>query len=351
MMMKVVHLPIYCTDAYQPLLMKSLASHGVIAIDGGGGGNFFRTGLFRWKAEIYHFHWLHPYLLQKTRISSVLRATRFLVEVALLKLSGARVVWTVHNLVNHDHRFTALERFYSRLFVRLANGIIVHSQVAFHAVKKSFNPGRRLLTAVIPQGSYIGYYPNSMSRDECRTRLGLKKDGLIFLFFGRIEAYKGVPDLIVSFKQLTISGHLLIVGSISDAELLKRLEKLIGAAPNIHLCEGFVPEDMVQIYFNASDVFVYPVHNILNSGSISLAMSFGLPCIAPNRGALLELLGHVGGIIYDPDEPNGLRKALQLAVQRESELHLIGRSNLERAKSWTWDMVAERTVELYRKCL
>ena len=49
--MKVVHLPIYCTDAYQPLLMKSLASHGVIAINGGGGGNFFRTGLFRLPAQ------------------------------------------------------------------------------------------------------------------------------------------------------------------------------------------------------------------------------------------------------------------------------------------------------------
>jgi beta-1,4-mannosyltransferase len=347
----VVHLPVYEENPYQPLLMESLSTYGVVATSGGGGGNFFRTALLKWRADILHFHWLHPYLLRNGYFLSALRATRFIFEVALLRMSGSRIVWTVHNLVNHERRFPTLERFYTRLFAWLADGIIVHSRHALRAAEGSFKFRKGTVKAIIPQGSYYGHYPNKMTREESRVRLGLGADEMVFLFLGHIRPYKGVLELIGCFKQLPGNARLLIVGRACNAQSLKPLSEAMDGAHNIRLCEGFVPNDALEIYLNAADVFVLPVCSIFNSGSILLAMSFGLPCIAPRLGGLPETLREDGGILYDPTQPDGLRAALQLAIRRKSELSQSGRANLQRAKNWTWDQVADRTAAVYSQCL
>jgi glycosyltransferase involved in cell wall biosynthesis len=331
--------------------MNGLKAQGVVTLDGGGGGNFFRTALFKWQADILHFHWLHPYLLRRGRLASMIRATRFLAEVALLRLSGARIVWTVHNLVNHDQHLPGVERFFTRRFARMTNGIIVHSQDSLQAAQAAFQFAGGTLKAAIPQGSYAGHYPNEMTRAECRAKLQVDEDALVFLFLGRIEPYKGVTELIDCFKKIPGNVQLLIAGRVSGVGSLEQLRSAIDGAQNIRLFDRFIPDNELQIYFNAADVYVYPVRGILNSGSISLAMSFGLPCIAPRLGGISEMLGEDGGILFDPEQPNGLLDALKEAPQRRVELASIGRRNLARAREWTWEMVARRTRELYDECL
>jgi glycosyltransferase involved in cell wall biosynthesis len=190
-----------------------------------------------------------------------------------------------------------------------------------------------------------------MSREECRATLEIKLNELVFLFLGCIKPYKGVAELIRCFKQVPGDVRLLIAGRVYSSKLLKLLNEAMDGAPNIRLYDGFVPDNALQIYFNAADVYVLPVRDILNSGSISLAMSFGLPCIAPRLGGLPDTLGEDGGILYDPAQPEGLLGALQLAVQRRNELSQSGRQNFQRAKQWTFDEVADRTLEVYRQCL
>jgi glycosyltransferase involved in cell wall biosynthesis len=349
--LRVVHLPVFSENAYQPLLMNCLVERGLQVIDGGGGGNFIRTALFRWKADLYHFHWLHPYLLRTKRLPSLLRATRFLMEVLVIRVSGARIVWTVHNLVNHEGRFPTIERLYSSLVARLADGIIVHSERAQDEVRRAYRLPGRTPVAVIPQGSYVERYPNQMPREECRSRLALPPDEFVFLFLGRIEPYKGVLDLIRCFRQLTGGSRLLLAGRISDPALLELLHKEMQGAANIKLDPGFVTDDTLQTYFNAADVFVFPVREILNSSSISLAMSFGLPCIAPAVGGIREMVGDSGGILYDPAEPRGLLNAMESAIERRNELPVVGRRSLLRARENTWSSVAVRTAAFYRSVM
>ena len=128
--MTIVHLPVYQDNPYQRLLIGAQRKLGLEVIDGGGGGNFFRTALVRWKADILHFHWLHPYMIRPSTAGTVLRSLRLLVELSLLTIAGQRIVWTVHNLKNHDNRHVRLERWFTRCFARLASAIIAHSQTA-----------------------------------------------------------------------------------------------------------------------------------------------------------------------------------------------------------------------------
>src|SRR6266478_3025797 len=128
--MRVVHLPVYEDNPYQRLLMNAQNELGVETINGGGGGNFFRSALFRWKADILHFHWLHPYMIRPSALGTLLRSARLLIELSILKLFGLRIVWTVHNLSNHSGQHLVLERWFTKRFARMPAAIIAHSRLA-----------------------------------------------------------------------------------------------------------------------------------------------------------------------------------------------------------------------------
>jgi len=59
---------------------------------------------------------------------------------------------------------------------------------------------------------------------------------------------------------------------------------------------------------NACDVVVFPYQEILTSGAVILAMSFGRACVAPRLGCIQDVLDDKGAFIYEPSNKAGLFK-------------------------------------------
>lgn len=114
---------------------------------------------------------------------------------------------------------------------------------------------------------------------------------------------------------------------------------------------GLVPEEKIHIYMNACDVVVFPYQNILTSGAVILAMSFGKACVAPIIKCIIETLDQSGVFLYRPQTKDGLAKALQQANLKKSELHIMGEYNLNITKQWNWGYIAEVTTKVYSACL
>jgi beta-1,4-mannosyltransferase len=345
---RVVHLPVYQDNAYQRLLMDAQRQLGLETIDGGGGGNFFRTALMRWEAEILHFHWLHPYMIRPSTLGTVLRSTRLLIELSILKFFGQRIVWTVHNLKNHDNRHVHLERWFTKRFARLASTIIAHSQAAAAQIGSAFTINDPSRIHIVPHGNYIGCYPNQISRGEAREKLGLDPELVVFLFLGRIQSYKNVLELIREFKKLPTDLSLLIAGPASDAKLEQTIRDEIGTARNIIFHPGFVVKDRIQIYMNACDAVVLPYREVFTSGAMMLAMSFGRACVAPRLSGMLDFLDSEGAFLYEPDQPGGLGQAIRAAAANRNKLRDMGNHNLAKIADNDWNGVARRTVEIYK---
>jgi beta-1,4-mannosyltransferase len=345
--MRVVHLPVYHDNPYQRLLMDAQRKLGLDVIEGGGGGNFFRTALRRWRADILHFHWLHPYMIRRSAVGTALRSMRLLAELQILKAGGQRVIWTVHNLKNHDNRHVGLERLFTKQFSKLASAIITHTESARQRVKTTFeisNPG---IIQVVPHGSYIGYYPNEISKAAAREQLGLSSDSVVFLFVGRIERYKELPALIREFKTVPKHLKLVIAGRPADMQIQEDIEKAIDGAQNIALQPRFVADDQIQVYMNACDVVVLPYADVLTSGAAILAMSFARACVAPEVDGTHEMLDSRGTITYNPSQPGALAHAIGDASLDKARLMEMGSYNLDKISSYHWDEVARRTVEIY----
>jgi glycosyltransferase involved in cell wall biosynthesis len=266
----------------------------------------------------------------------------------VVKALGIKVVWTVHNLSNHDKIKPRYEIFVNRFLVRLYDQLIVHCSFAREAVIQMYNLPDHLADRiqVIPHGHFIDCYENRITREEARAMLDYKEDVILFLYFGGIRPYKGILELIDAFRTIKCPQvRLLIVGSPANdtikAELLCRCQT--DSRIRTHL--QFVPQAEIQIYMNAADVTVFPYRDILTSSSVVLAMSFGKAIIVPRIGCISETLDTQGGFLYDPNDGDGLLEAIQNALS--SDVDAMGRYNRDKVEHCDWEEIAKKTLELY----
>ncbi|HEX5400007.1 MAG TPA: glycosyltransferase family 4 protein [Verrucomicrobiae bacterium] len=342
--MRAVHMPFDQVNPYQTALGDALRELGV-AVD-------FRPLSWRVRAgargaEVLHIHWTYPLL--GGSIGKFLLGYPFLAaQLVLLRARGCRIVWTVHNLENHEKKRRLRQRLLSYLIGHVANKVIVHGQTARDAVKRHFRIPKRKIV-VIPHGNFIGLYPDAIGRNPARRALNLPDSARVVLFLGNIRPYKGVNELIRVFKSAKApDAILLIAGRLLAGETEQRIRSEIADDPRIRLHPGLVAPHRIQILMNAADVVVLPYRDVLTSGAVVLAMSYGKPCVAPAIGCIADVLDDRVGFLYGREDEQGLTRALNKALAANGILEEMGRHNRARAEQWSWPRIAAATLQVYQ---
>jgi len=333
-------------NPYAGLLARALEQRGVY-LDAGE-YDFERAWLEQHREEfaVLHLNWLHAFYRTEDLETTVERYARFAENLSFARRLGYRIVWTLHNLYPHERPFPHVDHLARLLVCRLAHAAIAHCEHAAGRLRRLFY--REGEVHVIPHGHFIDVYPNEISRQEAREKLGIPAGTFVYLFFGNARNYKGIEHLIDAFCRTGGEARLVLMmrqsfGSAYTEEL-KRL-----AAPDgriLVFTSEYFPKDDFQIYLNGADVTVLPFSEVLTSGSAITSLSFGRPVILPRLGCLPELIDESMGVLYDPREAQGLEKAL--VEIREKDLEAAGRAAYERAKSLEWDGIAARVAEVYR---
>lgn len=299
--------------------------------------------------EIIHIHWLRRAELEPRVL---LRWFAFYWRLKRIRKKSYALVWTAHNLIPHESKVRPLDLWLTKKIVHLADRVICHSPTARAEVIECTKLAETEKVSVIPHGSYIGVYPNTVSPALSREQLGINANDVVFLFLGLIKSYKGVPELISAFRKLKrTNAKLVIAGKPADEVMKADLETQIGHDPSIIFHPKFVPDEEIQTYMNAANVVVFPYRRSLTSGALILAMSYGRACIAPRLGGITDCLPEGGGLLYDAENPDGLRLALEQAIAGTEKLPAMGAENMRRAEAWNWNFVAEETRRCYGEAL
>jgi len=339
-------------NPYQDELAKSLEFHGFKVEKGDSFKTIFHRIIFgHYRPDIVHLHWL-PSI--EIRLISFPRLILFVLRMSFLRILGYKLVWTAHNLRPHESKNIKMDLLLVKFVMTLANAIIVHGNTAKKEIVSIFHLKNREKVFVIPHGNFINNYDNSIDRTNTRGKLGISNSKFVILFLGGIRPYKGVLELIEAFKKLSENDtrvELVIAGRPLSSEFSSAIKAKIGGSKGIHYKPGFVPEDEVQVYMNACDVVVFPYREILTSGAVILAMSFGKPCIAPRLGCIPDVLDNKGAFLYEPDGEEALLKTLRYAIERKGELQCMGEHNRRLAEQWNWISIAEKTKDVYWRCL
>jgi len=201
---------------------------------------------------------------------------------------------------------------------------------------------------------YVDSYKNTISKIDAKRHFeDLRKH--VFLHIGRIQSYKGTLNLIRQFNKLNnLDSTLIIAGKVDGddfhRQILMEVEACHSRNLDVRFEDKFVEDDDFQIYFNASDFVVLPFEKILNSGSALLAMSFGKIIIAPDIGAISEVIPDFGWISYE-EGSNNLLPALKIALEHGN----IGTNEhgiIEYTKrAFDWAHNGQKVESLYRKII
>lgn len=309
-----------------------------------------RACLDRGIPDVVHLHWAHRFVATDRSLFVLLLGLRLLFDLAVLRLVGVRVVWTVHNRNDHERRSPGVECLVRHLLARVCSGIVVHCESARETVREAYRLPDRVADRirVVPHGNYLDAYENDASPSTARDQLDLPPDATVFLYFGTIRRYKNVPALLDAFASVDeADARLLVAGSAWGDDLEAAVRERSARDERVRAIIEYVPDETIQRYLNAADAVVLPFENVLTSGSALLAMSFGRALIVPDIGCPAERIGDDGGFTYDPEDPNGLRTALSRALDPASDLDVMGERNLAVARQLDWDSIAARTLEVY----
>jgi glycosyltransferase involved in cell wall biosynthesis len=112
-------------------------------------------------------------------------------------------------------------------------------------------------------------------------------------------------------------------------------------AARITMENRFLDEAEIPDLLASVDFVVAPYLASLTSGTLMLAMSAGRPVIAPRLPTLAELITEgQNGVLFDPQEENGLAAALARACDIEaSKLHRMGEAAFNTAMSYDWRLI------------
>lgn len=328
-------------NPYNALLYEAIEQKGCKVSD------FNKKLLLCGTHDILHMHWPDLTVNRKNPALFLVAVAYLVCVVALCKIKGTKIVWTVHNLLPHDAHHKTLTRKILHWFAGQCDGLIFLSEASRDEFRAAYPLKRMPSSAIVPHGHYKPVYPQVPGRTEARERLNVPADARIALFLGQIRRYKNVEKLIMEFSGIKKQdSFLLVAGSVKDPALKPALEQAAQGKNNIRLDLKFIPDEEIPYYFAAADIVVLPYTNILNSGAALLALSFDRPVVVPALGSLRELQEMVGGDwvrLYEGDVDTQI-----LERHIVDALPLNGKCPL---KCFDWDSIADKTIGLYETIL
>lgn len=183
---------------------------------------------------------------------------------------------------------------------------------------------------------------------------GLRGAGPNLLYVGRLEQRKGVAHLLRALARLQRQYPaltLLIGGDGPERAALERLTVELGLSGVRFL--GYVPAADLPHLFAAADLFCAPATYAESFGIVLIeAMAAGLPIIAAaNAGYAGLLAAHPGNLLVPPGNDRAMAGALAALLERPDYCRLLGQRNQVAAGRYSWQVVGDQIVQLYRQLL
>jgi len=260
-------------NPYVDHLSKVLAdSFKVVNADSPSGKGILDLPSFLKKVDFLYLNWIENLPARKMgRMQSLL----FLVLMMYCKLSGRKVIWTMHNKASHSSKQHLSKSLLFRFMVRNSDLIITHAREGLEA---------------IPAGKPSLFFHHPCIDQQMKEGLEKQHDILIW---GSIAYYKGVHKLLDFMEQEGILGdyRILIAGKVVDEALGELLARHLKKYPNLQLDDRFIPDQELDKLIRQSSLVLFPYQSasVLSSGALMDSLPYPVQILGPHAGAFKDL--------------------------------------------------------------
>ncbi len=280
-----------------------------------------------------HVHWMYIF-----PAAFVMKGFYYLCRVL-----GIKIVWEMHNIV--PHKCPERKRRSSRWFYERVDAVIFHSRSDVARSRELLGTDVEKRHIIVPLGNFNDIYENTMSRETAREKLGIPAGNRVILCFGFLRKNRGYEYLIEATRDMEDTS-VVVAGGVQDKGVLRMLEDCEKSVPNLTLHCRYIPNDEVQVFFNACDVVVLPYTEITTSGVIPLAYAFARPVVASDIGGISEVVTDETGVLVPRCDARSLREGIERLLR--SDYEAMGRKALGFARSeFDWKKNARKMKALY----
>ena len=175
------------------------------------------------------------------------------------------------------------------------------------------------------------------------------------LYAGRISPHKNLIRIIEAFSSLKAELNkddlftdlkLIIIGDeVSRHPDLRRTVVKSGVQNDVRFL-GFVPIDVLRIFYDTAKVFVFPsLYEGFGLPPLE-AMAHGTPVITSNTSSLPEVVGS-GAVLVNPENVFEIRKALYRTLTDQSLRDKLKNKGYEQVKRYSWGSSVSRMLQVF----
>ncbi len=191
---------------------------------------------------------------------------------------------------------------------------------------------------VVPEGVDARFRPPTPEeREEARRALSLPERYLLAV--GNAKPHKNLPWLLALSPRLPLP---LVVLAGPDTRAINLPQGALGLED--------VEEALLPALYGGAEALLLPSEHEGFGLPALEAFASGCPVVAARAGALPEVVGEAGLLLAPRDAEAWLEAVRRLAAEPPLRRTLV-ESGLERARAFSWDVCAQRTVDVYRRAL
>lgn len=294
------------------------------------------------RVDLLHLHWPEAYYPPLRDGRDWFRCARFPLDLALATRRLPLAV-TAHNLLAHNRGHEPFAWRNARAALRRAGVVFAHSAAAQAELVATFGLPRERI-CVVPHGDLSVALPAPLPREEARARCGLGI-GPVVLVFGAIEPYKGIEEVLAQWRETRPEVDLVIAGKAATPEYEAAIRAAAEGVARVTLRLERLTDAELACWLSAVDVVLFNYRAIFTSGAASLARSWGVPILFPERFQTVDLGEPSPYVCRYAD----FGRSFSLALGRA----LMSPPDFAAAAGWresiAWKGIAARTAEAYRR--
>lgn len=236
---------------------------------------------------------------------------------------------------------------FAEFFTRL-NSLIAVSKAAYHFAYQMF-PGDY---QIIPNGVDLDRFGKPI---EILARPD-RPEKMTILFVGRLDKRKGFSTLLEAFIKIKPGYpqlHLQVIGPFRPQDCYGYQKKAQAQGVTDIEFLGYITPERLPGFYHQADIFCAPSLGFESFGIVLLeAMAAGLPVIASDIAGYRTLVTHgQEGLLVSPGEVEPLITALRQLLDRPRQRCDMGRRGRLKANQYDWDLIVDRTLEVYVKTI
>jgi len=273
-------------------------------------------------------------------------------------------VVTVHDLLDHMYRVNSHSAVKRNMHFQFTRRVLRHAARIF-AVSNFSKADTVRIFRIKPEKIEVIY--NAI---DDRFRTGHASDAErqfiaeryqvncpFLLYAGRISPHKNVVRIIEAFSALKGELNkdrkfedlkLIIIGDEVSKHPDLRRACVKGGVQNDVRFLGFVPIDVLRIFYDQAKIFVFP----------SLYEGFGLPpleamaqatpVVTSNTSSVPEVVGNAA-VMVNPENVFEIMRALHRVLLDQPLREKLKARGVERAEKFSWEASVRRMLEIYRE--